>query len=168
MKSCCHLSQCRVSAADVVQYGNSKDYAIVGDEVEAEVVASRLQQSSGAAPSGALHDSNGGIHPRMPGGEAPMAPRGRGRDAVQPAWMTQGVGQTAAAPGSGDAPSAQVSSVAEALAIIEKLGGGKHKKGKRKKEGKKKDKKAKEKKKNKAKERSRQKREKESSSSESE
>ena len=149
----------------MVQYGNSKDYAIVGDEVEAEVAAGRLRQTSGAAPSGAVHAPNGGIHPRMPGGEAPAGPRGRGRDAVQPAWMTQGVGQTGA-PGSGDVPPAQVSSVAEALAIIEKLGGGKHKKARKKKDGKKKDKKAKEKKK-KGKEKSKQKREQESASSES-
>jgi len=134
----------------VVQYGNSKDYAIVGDEVEAQVAASRMQHSGGAAPSGAPHHYNGSFQPRAPGGgEGPAGPRGRGRDAVQPAWMTQGMQQTAAAPGNTaelPAPPTQVSSVAEALAIIEKLGGGKHKKAKKKKGSKHKEKKMKDKK----------------------
>jgi len=132
----------------VVQYGNSKDYAIVGDEVEAQVAASRMQQSGGAAPSGAQHTHKGSFQPRAPGGgEAPSGPRGRGRDAVQPAWMMQGIQPTTAAPGStAEPPPAQVSSVAEALAIIEKLGGGKHKKAKKKKGAKHKEKKAKDKK----------------------
>ena len=35
-----------------------------------------------------------------PGSGANARPAGRGRSATEPAWMTQGVGQTAVAPGS--------------------------------------------------------------------
>lgn len=60
----------------------------------------RSYQQSGPAGGGAEPTYRGSGDGNAPGSGANAGSFGRGRSATQPAWMTQGVGQTAVAPGS--------------------------------------------------------------------